>query len=550
MIAITLVLLLQQAGPPSQAEMQDHLPFPLLAAEIARPQELVSSLLSSRFKHKLIESRLWQALEDLPQYPMVEIGWQTFLAPVQGRPEDFLAALAGDGLLLMMTAGANPGEFDLSLLSSGHDAELAQDCLAPILGFAGVSQADMAGEEWQLQVGNLYLHRSNDRFALGTSSDALARFSAIPFEKLKQLAIPGECRAAALSRASSNLAWIHGDLLRADGYPDLPEDAGASYFFGDVHEVLRTAPWVGGSLRVSEGEIGFDLFAPVPDGIMETHAPFFPAVGEVPMPLLGKMVMQGIFTRDLGVWWTARHLYMKERAVAESVEGDGTLALLFGRDPGPEIFAWLESDVRLMVSVLPEEARKGLPIEYPSGAIGLRLKEDAPEDLAESFASAFLAAVTFANLDGGGMAEQPMQLDIQKTERGSIYSAGYRAPAEGQVLSTRHNLSPSLLIGDDGQIWISTSLSLLQEIVAAPVQMVEARGIWLDLQVAEMLEILGRDRNILIANRLLEEGGDIKAATDFVDMMMSALAIFNRTSARIHLDDTLIALQVEIQAAP
>ena len=548
MLAFALFLLLPQ-GTPSPNDVIGSLPAPLLAVEIAEPQQLMATLLDSRFQQELVASPIWTTLQELPQYPMASVAWETFLAPARGNASDFLAALAGSGALLLMTPGDSPGAFDFSLLTSGHDGDLAQDCLLPLMGFAGIGRAQMAGESWQVQLDKLTLRRVEDRFAFGTDAALLKQYLAVPFEKLRAHAIPAVCRAAADDRADAVL-WLNANLLRADGYAALPEDAGASYLFGGAHEALRTAPWLGASLRLTTHEFSADAFVPAPKGIEKSHAPFFAPPYEVSMPLLGNLVMQGVFTRDLGVWWTSRDLYMQERAVVESVEADATLALLFGRDPGSEIFAWLESDMRVLASVLPEQARAGLPIEYPTGAIGLRIKEGAPEDLPDSFASAFLAAITFANLEGGGMAQQPMLLNIEQTDHGSIYSASFRSPPEGQPLAARQNLSPSLLIGKDGAIWISSSLSLLQEIAVAPTQMVAAHGLWLDLEVPELHKILARDRNILVANRLLKEGGDIEAATGFVDMMMAGLAIFDAASLRSRLESGFVSVQLQIRATP
>ncbi len=557
MLALTLVLLLPQVGTApdttsgsGSVKVIGSLPAPLIAAEISAPQELVGQLLDSRFKHKLMESDLWSTLQSLPQYPMVEVGWQTFLSPALGDAKLFFSAIAGDGALFLMTAKSAPGEFDLTVLLNGHDGELAQDCLAPLLGMAGIARNQIAEESWQVSLEALTLLRSEDRFAFGTNAALLKRYLDTPLAQLRKQSIPPDCRSAADRRGAQAFAWINGDLLRANGYPERPEDAVASYLLGDAHEVLRTAAWLGGSLRIESGHVMGELFAPANDKITESHAPFFPAPYQIPMPLIDSVVLHGIFTRDLGQWWTARHLYMQERAVVESVEGDGVMALLFGRDPGSEVFAWLQSDMRLIAATLPEAERAGLPIEYPTGAVGFRMKEDAPADLKDSFVNAFMAAITFANFEDGGMGKESLLMKVEEIEQGSLYSSSYRRPPEGKPLSAAHNVSPSMLIAKDGAIWISSSLSLLKEIAVAPTESVIAHGMWLDLEMPQLLTIMERDRNILVANRLLEEGGDIAAANTFVDMMMSALAIFDTVSISSRLDEGLMSMQFGIQAAP
>lgn len=268
------------------------------------------------------------------------------------------------------------------------------------------------------------------------------------------------------------------------------------------------------------------------------------------MPELAHGILEGVFARDLAHWWAARNLYMSERGVAETVEGDGVMTTLFGRDPGSEVYLHLESEIRLIAASLPASESADLSVEYPAGALGLRLKEDAPEDLGDAFANAFFSAITFANFDGGAMGESALSMDIHALPNGRIYAATYPKPAEGTKAPQRNNFSPSLLLRDDGELWFSSSLGLLEEIAAAPVALVPARGMWLDFRMEELAKILRRDRSHLVANRMLEEGGDLEAAEGFIDMVLASLDLVEGVGLRSFLDGEHMRLEFELHVAP
>ena len=503
-------------------------------------------MLSGPLQQKLVASPLWGALQEVPGYPAVRVGWDSLLAPAGGDARLFVDSVAGDGLHAFLFA-ADQGEPQWLVVAQGHDGDLAQDCLAPLLGLAGISRKQLRGERWTVSLGDIQLRRYDDRFLVAEQVEILDRMEQVDLAEART-----QPQAQAFpDHATSDLrGWIAGDLLRAEGYEELPEDAGASYLAGEIHEVLRLADWVGMDLRLEGHQVSLAFAAPAGEQLRETHAPFFPEVQEVPMPQLAQGIMEGIFTRDLAHWWAARSLYMSARGVAETVEGESTAALLFGRDPGSEVYLYLESEMRFVAAALPEEESANLSVEYPAGAIGLRFKEDAPDDLGSAFTNAFFAGITFANFDGGAMGESTLQMDILPLENGRIYAASYPAPAEGQKASQRHNFSPSLLLRDDGELWLSSSLGLLKEIAAAPVEMVPAHGMWMDFRMPDMAKILRRDRSLLVANRMLEEGGDLEAAEAFIDLVLTSLDLIEGAAFHSFLEGDFMRLELQLRVSP
>ncbi|MHC4379552.1 MAG: hypothetical protein ACYSU1_00480, partial [Planctomycetota bacterium] len=264
------------AAAPDAAAETSPLPSlrPLLLVEMPQPGVTAEKLLSGPLQQRLVTSPLWAALQEVPGYPAVRVVWDSLLAPAGGDARLFVDSLGGDGIHAFLFPVAE-GEPQWFVVSQGHDGDLAQDCLAPLLQLAGIPRKQMRGEHWTISLGNAHLRRHADRFLAAEDVELLdkmqdsdlAEFLAHPQEK----AFP--------NHATSDLrGWMTGDLLRVDGYEPLPEDAGASYLAGEIHEVLRLADWVGMDLRFEDHHVSLDFAAPVDEEIRETHAPFFPEV--------------------------------------------------------------------------------------------------------------------------------------------------------------------------------------------------------------------------------------------------------------------------------
>ena len=539
-------LLLQTPGNSSAAQTSPAEPLsPLLVIEVPQPVATMHKLLQGPIHDRLVDSALWSVLEGLPGYSAVLVGWNSLLAPAAGDPESFLTSLAGDGLYLFLL----PGDTDAiwAVVALGLDGDLAQDCIAPLLQLAGIPRKQMRGESWTVALGEAQLMRQDDRFLIASDLATLERLRDAP---IREWATHPEAVAFHGIEAPDISGWMAGDLLRVNGYPELPANAGASYLAGEVHEALRTADWVGLRFLIDGSSLRLDLAAAATEELRESHAPFFPEVQDVPMPRLRQGIMRGIFARDLAHWWAARSLYMTERGVAQTLEGESTIATLFGRDPGSEIFLHLENEIRLLSASLPASESDNLSVEYPAGALGFRLKEDAPNDLGQAFANAFFSAVTFANFSNPGMGQATLQMDIRPLDDGRIFIARYPAHEAGTKAPARHNFSPSLLLRDNGELWLSSSIGLLEETASAPVEMVAAHGMWMEFRMPELAKIARHDRQVLVANRMLEEGGDLQAAEDFIDLVLSSLNLVEGVAVRSFLDGDFLRLQLRLDFAP
>jgi hypothetical protein len=487
-----------------------------IVLEVLRPAELGKELQHGILAKHLLRSPAWQELEANPQVAAAKVGIGILLSPVNGEVGEFFDAFAGEGLRVTLR-GQEPN-VEWALHARGRDGDLAEACLRPVLGLAGVSAQQIAGEEWTITLGEIQLGRRGDHFLAAPKTAGELRM-------VGDEPLPAGMRIARAACADSQvIAYLSGDVLRAKGYPRYPDDLGASFFGAEVHEALRVAPWAAVALGLTHKGVHVEGITPCGAELRASHAPFFPKVESVAMPSLPGAVLSGSMTRDLGAWWTSRDLYTTEAAVADSVEADSNFALLFGRDPGPEVFAHLEPSMRVLAARLPEKESKGLSIELPGFALGLQLKKDAPEDLSTAFVNAFVAAITFTNFDGGALGDSPFLLGVEPMKGGMLYAARMRQDAAAESRPLRANFSPSLWVGDDGEIWFSSSAGMIQSIVAAPRAAQEVGGVRFSIDGQAAAGYLHTNQQALIAQRALQEGGDVEAATSFIELVTDSVA--------------------------
>lgn len=536
----------------------DLLPQPALALAVwDQPGETVRSVQEGELWRRVEESGLWDALQQKPGVAMAAFAWAGISAPVGGDAARFADALVGGGVgaALLARDGAEPGVFAAARMG---DAEAAADCLLQIARLARIPERDVKGEHWALPLGDAMLAREGEWLLFATDAvwldgarSRLADFAAgsAVASSLPESVVRMRSRAAASDPPASLWAWMDGALLRADGYEALPQDLGASLLGADLHEAVRVADWAGATLRIGDGGIQAEFVAPEPSDLGETHAPFRPGAPSAALPQLDGSMMRGVIVRDFGGWYNARDLYASAAAVAGSVEGDGNLRLLFGRDFGPEVLAWLEPQARMLVARNPDAAQRALAYELPAAAIGFRLRADAPDGIGQGFVNAFLAAVTFSNFQSGAADEKQLLMDVEKNGDGSLmYLARRPTLSEGARAPLSHNAEPALWIGAGGDIWISSSIGLLREIAVAPLDIVRAEACWAQIEMDPLAALVTQARSAIVARRLLQNGGDFDAAGEFADLVESASRLLDRATLRLGPVDGFCAVQVEVRA--
>ncbi len=535
-----------------QAPLLDYLPPDALAVGACdRPAETIAAITEGEVGRRVQADGLWTAIQSRPGFLVAMLGWTAISAPVSGKPAEFARALAGGGVVAALVRSAETGaEPGLLVVARIGDGEVAQGILEQAARLAKIPVANVEGESWDLPINGARLLRRGDLLGFASTAPLAEQFAA-RCAQTPPPAARADGVARLRSRGASLWLWVSGDLLRADGYDPLPADLGASLLAADLHEALRAAAWVGGVLDLTASGARAEFLVPEPANLATTHAPFRPAAREVEMPRVAGLMLRGVLLRDLGGWYNARDRYASAAAVAGSVEGDGNFRVLFGRDFGPEVLAWLEPETRVVAARNPDAAARALEVEFPAGAAGFRLRAGAPADLPDGFVSAFLAAITFTNFQAGAADEKYLTLDVELLpDGGKIYAGKRRALGAGVAMPLAYNVEPALYLGADGEIWLSSSIGLLREILAAPDDAVRSAGSWAEFSLPPAADLIGRARGAIVARRLLTNGGDQEAAEQFAAMLEAGVRLLDGAELRFGVVDGLCSVKLEVRAQP
>ncbi len=549
MIVLALLLL--------QAQLSDLLPADAQAIAVCeRPDAVLEALLEGEVGQRVRAGGLWKALQAQPAYLPAMLGWSALSMPAAGKPVDFLRALVGGGLAAALTPAPAEGQPGLIVLARMGDADLAASILEQAARLAKVPESAVEGEQWELPLEDARLLRRGDLLIFASSQPLAESVSArLNADTPTAAQRPGfdefRARFPAQSDAASIWVWAQGSLLRQNGYPPLPADLGASLLVGDLHEALRVASWAGASLSVSQSRLVAAFLVPEPATLAKTHAPFRAAARPVPMPRLPSTMLRGVLLRDTGAWYNARDLYASEAAVAGSVEGDGTFRVLFGRDFGPEVLAWLEPEIRVVAALNPDAAGKPLELELPAAAIGLQLRPGAPEELSRAFKNAFMSALALVNLQSGVADEKYLELDLEALPDGGKIFFGRRPQlGAGVAAPLSHNAEPALYLGANGEIWLSSSIGTLRQILAAPADPVQSAASWAELSLPPIADLLARAQGAIVAQQLLKNGGDAEAARHFAALVETAARLMDGATLRFGPAEGHCMVSLELHATP
>jgi len=508
--------------------------------ECLEPTRLAEEFNPDSWFARLRRTRLGNEFEGRAEAAALRLAWQVALRPVGGEFSELLDVLAGDGISFSARGRGPTGEW--SLIAHGRDGDLAQDCIEPLLGWAGIEASMVAGESWKLPFGKFYLQREGDVFVAAPTERLLKEALAGGWTKPE-----GYARARREMDASGIFFWLDGEVMRRDGFEEHAEDAGAAFLFGDLHESLLHADWLAGGFSVRDGNVALKAFTPASPTLEEQFAPYFPPQRQLELPDLDDELGLAVLSRDLGVWWTSRDQYLAEDDFAESIESDGNMSLLFGRDAGVDVFQHLEPEMSMVFSSLPVAESARLSVEFPASAMMMRIKPGHRQELGPVFATAFLSAVSFINFEKRDAAAGGMLLDNEDLADGKLYTARFpETMGETTELPIHHNLSPALWISPNGEVWLSSSTAVLRNIAHAKRQTVQSGGVWAEMRGQQASEILERNRAGLQLMRLLTAGKGEDEASRFVDTLIGSAAILDTVRFESRRVDDLMCVQLQL----
>jgi hypothetical protein len=524
----------------------------------------------------------------IPNIGAVRIGWFGLSADAGTDPWSAAAALLGDQLAvgLLPPADGAAGDEPLPVLiafAAGERGAIVDRVLGSVRRLAGIERAGRIDPDRQDDVAGGTITRVSDELSAGRRGPylVLAPADRTVREVLRQLdaadpagattVIPATVPASVAAADSAPDAAGGAGVAGMDAIPDdaavwarvspavlqqltgalpsrLPNPLGSVVAGGWVKSLAsaeRTLGWL--SWTGNEVRLGVDL--PSSAGLPATHAAFrTPAIATPVIDLRGVAGYLGeiALPRDMASIVQQRESLMTTGAAGQLIEFvNGISAIMGNFDMLEEVFSRLGGPMRLVAVNRPAagagagadaETRRPVP-ELPMFALVMPVASPSP-DLAARIRSGALTAMGIINIERGNQQQPGLIVDTDRIGEVRTVFGRFPAAADGEIPDISANFAPTIAVVRD-RIIIASDPALLRSFVEAGAgsDRTDLPGDAMHVSGAALADILGRNRETLIAGRMIDEGESRAEAESFTDRLMAGLAAVRDIGARVTVDD-------------
>jgi hypothetical protein len=372
-------------------------------------------------------------------------------------------------------------------------------------------------------------------------------------------------QAARKASPGDETAWsvVNVEALRKAGaaqnvFKGQADNVAGEVLFGGILDNLQDAPFARASLRLTEQQVRVTLSMPYEqDWIGEARAYYFGPGGNGRAPELiavPSMLFSLSTYRDVSQMWLRSGDLLDEAANDELAKANSNLSTLFaGKEFGEEILGAFSPEIRVVATrqsfedVLPKPA-----IKLPAFAIVFQLQE--PERMQPELRRTFESMVGFLNIVGAMNGQPQLDMGREGEQDYRIITATY-VPEESEKESRRakihFNFSPSVAFVKDW--FVVSSTKHLARQLADSAGLKDAAGgaetvvnTAAKLEIPVLREILGDNREQLIAQNMLEEGRSRQQAEQQIDALMAVAEWFHDLDFKLSLQDKTVELNVQL----
>jgi len=279
-----------------------------------------------------------------------------------------------------------------------------------------------------------------------------------------------------------------------------------------------------GSLHAEAGAL--ELRLALPPAQQDTPAAFFPPGADgFSVPVDGETLAVLAVRRDLADWWRQRETLMSAESQPQLAKADETLSLLFmGSSPAEDVFAALGTELALVIDRQTFEDAPEPDVKLPGACLVARLHD--PASFGPAVQVAFQSLVGFLNTERAQKREAPFLLDALEHEGTTLRAARLLPGGPGEPVGSDANASPAVAIVDDWLL-LGTSLEQVRRLVSAlragALQPVAAGTLSLHVDGVRALRLLADNRDVLVAQSILEDGLSALDAGRHVDNLLALL---------------------------
>lgn len=335
--------------------------------------------------------------------------------------------------------------------------------------------------------------------------------------------------------AAVDLATIRKIAKNQEAFLGRTDNPGIELMFGGVLDALKNAPVALGELNLNE-HLDFSLSAPFDAKWANASREFFFGKnlgGYAPKALNPKNMIANLTSyRDVGLWWLSKEELYGENVIAQLAQVDSQLSTIFsGMDFGEDVLGCLEPGVQIIVTENQYDDKYIPDIKIPAFALVGTLKD--PDKIRRKLKIAFQSVVGFANINLGMNGQPQLEVETENIGDTKIASAEYYyedGTEEGLLL---FNFAPTIAFQGSHLILSSKrelAVELAELIAKGEKKAVEAKNTRLKIDGQMLHKILMDNRESLIAQNMLNEGNDRKAAESQIEILFEIADLFKDAS--------------------
>ncbi len=356
--------------------------------------------------------------------------------------------------------------------------------------------------------------------------------------------------------------WAYADLaaLRAAGVAKelFAGNAGnplGELLIGGILSNLQQAAYATATANVSQEELTVELQTPHKSSwIPESRRYYFGPQGTntAPARLNAENAVFTLSTyRDVSDMWLRSGDLYNERMNDQIAAAESNLSTLFsGKDFAEDILGAVAPEMQLVVARQSFEQDGPQPaIKLPAFAAVFKLND--PEMMRAELRRTFQSLIGFLNVIGAMNGQPQLDLDMDKQGEWQVVAASYIPEKDANLsrLPINFNFSPAVAFVRDRFVVASTG-PLARELAGNVAELGSAgEGVntVAALNVQVLKDILGDNREQLVAQNMLEEGHSREEAEYAIDLLLKLVGFVRDADFRLNVTDDALKIVVDIR---
>ena len=513
----------------------------------------------------VLEMKEVQQLMRSPQFAMAMLGQGLLEQQIEGNIVDSLKQHTANGIWIAV----DPKTEGAMLLFQSKDEDALKKVAGKVLGFVATMAANngkevpFAKRKYRDSVAaefeNLVVARYKTWFMLTNKAKLAKETVDIMMDDNEATLAQQDWFKQAVSQKKESDVWAAVDLKTIRNvaknqqiFLGKTDNPGVELIFGGVLDALKNTPAALGELNLDE-HLQLTLSVPFDAKWATESREFFfgkDLGGFAPRALNPKNMIANLTSyRDVGLWWNSKEELYAENVIAQLAQADSQLSTIFsGMDFGQDVLGTLEPGIQI-VAVENQYDEQYVPdVKLPAFALVGKLKD--PDKLRRKLKIAFQSVIGFANINLGMNGRPQLEVETENIGDTKVASAEYYyedGTEEGLLL---FNFAPTIAFQGDYLILSSKrelAVALANQIDKRSLEPVAPKNTRLHIDGRMLHKILNANRDSLVAQNMIDEGNDRKAAESQINILLAIAELFQDANLEFGVNDQEMNLDFRLR---